>query len=194
MKGDLLEWKIDKSWTLFLDRDGTINKLLVDDYVKRWEEFEFIDDVLDALPILNKVFGLTIIVTNQQGVGKKLMSEKDLRKIHVQMLDEIILNGGFIDEIYYCPGLASDQPECRKPEIGMALQAAANFPSVNLRKSIMIGDTLSDMQFGKKAGMKTILISSPKKLSSDLTPFVDLCIPDLPTFARYLAAQFKMSF
>jgi histidinol-phosphate phosphatase family protein len=194
MNKDLLEWKLDKTWTLFLDRDGTINKLLVDDYVKTWEEFEFIDNVLDAFPIFNKVFGLTIIATNQQGIGKKLMSEKDLRTIHVQMLDEIILNGGFVDEIYYCPGLAVDQPECRKPAIGMALQATADFPDINLRKSVMIGDALSDMQFGKNAGMRTILISPHRKLSDNLTPYVDMCVPDLPTFANVLASYFKMSF
>jgi histidinol-phosphate phosphatase family protein len=194
METNSIEWKIDNSWTLFLDRDGTINKLLVDDYVKIWDEFDFIEGVLDALPIFNKIFGLTVIATNQQGVGKQLMSEKDLRKIHVQMLNEIIINGGFIDEIYYCPGLAADQPECRKPEIGMAIQATMDFPSINLRKSIMIGDTLTDMQFGKNAGMKTVLISQSKKVSDNFAPYVDVSVPDLPTFANYLASHFKLSF
>lgn len=183
--------KIDKKWTLFLDRDGTINTLLINNYVKEWREFKFIEGTLDAVPILNSVFEHTIIVTNQQGVGKNLMTEKDLRNIHVKMLEEISLNGGYIDEIYYCPGLAIDQPECRKPEIGMALQAIADFPSINLRKSIMIGDTLTDMQFGKNAGMKTILITDKKELSSDFAPFVDVHIPDLYTFAQILISEFK---
>jgi len=160
-----ITWKIDSNWTLFLDRDGTINKLLRNDYVKTWAAFKFIDGVLDAIPVFNQFFDLTLIATNQQGIGKRLMSEKDLRNIHVQMLEEISLNGGYIDEIYYCPGLAADEPECRKPEIGMALQAMVDFPNVNLKKSIMIGDALSDMQFGKNAGMKTILISEKKELS-----------------------------
>ena len=189
-----MDWKITNKWTLFLDRDGTINKLLVDDYVKTWDEFQFIDGVLDAIPIFNKIFGQTLIATNQQGIGKKIMTEDALRKIHVQMLDEIMLDGGYIDEIYYCPGLAADQPECRKPEIGMAIQAMKDFPEINLRKSIMVGDTLSDMQFGKNAGMKTILIRDEKILSEQFVPLVDYCVPDLATFAEILIHNLKLKF
>ncbi|MCL4110510.1 UNVERIFIED_CONTAM: hypothetical protein GTU68_047759, partial [Idotea baltica] len=185
---------ITNKWTLFLDRDGTINKLLVDDYVKTWDEFRFIDGALDAISVFNKIFDLTLIATNQQGIGKKIMTEDELRKIHVKMLDEITLNGGYIDEIYYCPGLAADQPECRKPEIGMAIQAVKDFPEINLSKSIMVGDTLTDMQFGKNAGMKTILITDKKTLSPEIEPFVNYCVSDLATLANLLIHRLKLKF
>jgi len=66
--------QIDKSWTLFLDRDGVINKKIDNDYVKAWEQFEFLPGVIEALKILSAKFGKIIIVTNQQGVGRQLMS------------------------------------------------------------------------------------------------------------------------
>ncbi len=181
----LSKYKITKNWTLFLDRDGTINKLLVDDYVKSWEEFQFIEGALEAIPILNKIFDLTLIVTNQQGVGKNLMTEKALRTIHVQMLEEITLNGGYIDEIYYCPNLEKELSEYRKPNTGMGIQALSDFPKINFSKSIMVGDALTDMQFGKNLGMKTVLLSKDHaKLKSELTPLIDIKTTDLASFAQ----------
>ncbi|WP_235299164.1 D-glycero-alpha-D-manno-heptose-1,7-bisphosphate 7-phosphatase [Portibacter marinus] len=180
------KFKIDPSWTLFLDRDGTINKRLHKDYVKNYIEFEFIEGVLDAIPIMNRIFERSIIVTNQQGVGKKLMTERDLRQIHVKMLEEITENGGYVDEIYYCPGLDSEKPECRKPEIGMALQAVKDFPNINLKKSIMIGDTLTDMQFGRNAGMRTILISESRKVEQPTLSLADHVFTDLLSCAEFL--------
>lgn len=189
-----MDWKIDDQWTLFLDRDGTINTLLPGDYVKTWDEFKFIDGVLDAIPIFNKLFGLTLIATNQQGIGKKIMTEKSLRSIHVKMLTAITESGGYIDEVYYCPALASEQAECRKPDIGMAIQAVRDFPNIDLKKSIMIGDTLTDMQFGKNAGMKTILLTSDKTLSSKFVPFVNYCVSDLATLADLFIDQYNLAF
>ncbi len=183
----LNNWKITEEWTLFLDRDGTINRRLMDDYVKSYHDFEFLPGVLEALPVFNQIFDLSIIVTNQQGVGKKLMTEKELRQIHVKMLEEITLSGAYIDEIYYCPNLASEEPECRKPNIGMALQALGDFPKIKFKKSVMVGDTISDMQFGKNLGMKTVLVNHmQKKLSDEIGSLVDLKLDDLATFAELL--------
>ena len=93
---------IDKSWTLFLDRDGVINQKRDKDYVKNWAEFLFVEGSLEAISTLSKFFGRIIIVTNQRGVGKELMSEQDLIKIHEKMVHEINLSHGKIDKIYYC--------------------------------------------------------------------------------------------
>src|SRR5438045_5290470 len=93
---------IDKSWTLFLDRDGVINGEKKDEYVLRLEEFVFFEGVLQALKILNEVFGLIVIVTNQKGVGKGLMTLDDLHSIHDYMMREIESHGGRIDKFYYC--------------------------------------------------------------------------------------------
>lgn len=155
----LRDLNINKNWTLFLDRDGVINKRLVDEYVKKWVEFEFIDGVFGALKYFNGVFGKIVVVTNQQGIGKRLYRVEDLELIHGNMLYEVKYHGGRIDKVYFSPHLASEQHPTRKPGIGMALQAKKDFPEIDFSKSLMVGDSMSDMQFGKTAGMKTAFIS-----------------------------------
>jgi len=150
---------INKNWSLFLDRDGVINKKIDNDYVKQWIEFEFIEGVLDALKFLNTVFGSIIVVTNQQGIGKKLYRKEDLEIIHKNMLYEIAYHGGKIDKVYFSPYLKSENHPYRKPGIGMALKAKEDISTINFKQSIMIGDSMSDMEFGRNAGMKTIYIS-----------------------------------
>jgi D-glycero-D-manno-heptose 1,7-bisphosphate phosphatase len=150
---------INKNWTLFLDRDGVINKKIDNDYVKQWIEFEFIEGVLDALKFLNTLFGNIIVVTNQQGIGKKLYRKEDLELIHKNMLYEIAYHGGKIDKVYFSPYLKSENHPYRKPGIGMALKAKEDISTINFKQSIMIGDSMSDMEFGRNAGMKTIYIS-----------------------------------
>jgi len=151
---------IDKSWTLFLDRDGVINKRPVDDYVKCWNEFQFLPGVKEALRIMKSLFQEIIVVTNQQGIGKNIMSVEDLHKIHDKMLHEVANSGGKIDAIYFCPDLATKPNNCRKPGAAMVQQALNDFPEVDLSKSMMVGDTLTDLQFGKQNGMKTVYLNT----------------------------------
>src|SRR5574344_203413 len=108
---------------LFLDRDGVINVRLVDDYVKQWSEFRFEEGVLEAMKIFAKHFQTIVIVSNQQGVGKGIMSRDDLMLIHSKMKEEIIAAGGRIDNIYTCTALKKYHCFARKPQVGMALQA-----------------------------------------------------------------------
>ncbi len=144
---------IDRSWTLFLDRDGVINKKIENGYVLNVQMFEFIEGVLEALPILSNIFGRIVVVTNQRGIGRGLMSEKDLEDIHKFMLEKITDAGGRIDAIFYCPhDYEKEQCNCRKPKIGMALKAKEMFPEIDFKKSIVIGDSLSDMEFAINMG------------------------------------------
>ena len=147
-------------WTLFLDRDGVINRRLIDDYVKCVNEFEFLPDAIDAIRVFSKKFKYIFVVTNQQGIGKGLMTEADLEIIHTNMISAIEAHGGRIDKVYHCSDLAASESLNRKPEIGMALQAQKDFPEVDFSHSIMVGDSKSDMQFGKNAGMKTVFITT----------------------------------
>lgn len=151
--------EIDKAWTLFLDRDGVVNKRKEGDYIRSVDEFQFLDGVIASLAKLSEIFGLIIIVSNQQGVGKKLMSEEDLQKIHQFLIKNVKAGGGRIDAIYYAPQLVQENSAFRKPNIGMALQAKKDFPQIDFRKSIMVGDSLSDMEFGKKANMITVFLT-----------------------------------
>jgi histidinol-phosphate phosphatase family protein len=151
-------WKIDKSWTLFLDRDGVINVRFPGDYVKRVDEFVFLPGVPEAIAKLSKVFGRIVVVTNQQGVAKGYYSEEDLAAIHAFMKREVEKIGGKIDAVYYAPQLASENSPMRKPGIGMALEAKKEFPEIDLTKAVMVGDTASDMQFARTAGMKALIV------------------------------------
>ena len=151
-------FSLDQSWTIFLDRDGVINHRRPGSYVKNIDDFEFIEGTKKAIKKLSSHFKRIIIITNQQGLGKGLMTIEELKNVNKYMLDEIKNAGGRIDGIYFCPELATNNPNCRKPNPDMAYKAKKDFPEIDFKKSIIIGDSISDMQFGKNLGMKTILI------------------------------------
>jgi len=179
--------QINRKWTLFLDRDGVINKRPPNDYVKTWDEFEFLPGVLEALNILSLKFSKIIIITNQQGIGKNVMTIEDLQIIHDNLIREISEKKGRIDAIYFCPDLATKAVNCRKPNIQMAKQAKIDYPDIDFSISIMAGDTLSDMQFGKNAGMKTVFINTN---NSPLTPSEsNHSFPDLLQFAKAISTN-----
>lgn len=172
--------KVDKSWTLFLDRDGVINLHFPKDYVKDWAEFFFLEGAIDSIVRLSNVFGKVIVVTNQQGVAKGKMSEDTLLAIHNNMLSEIESAGGRIDSIYAATVLAESDPEgVRKPRIGMALQAQRDFPDIDFAKSLIVGDSLTDMQFGRNAGMFTVYVSDRESSDAMESLLVDFKIPRL---------------
>lgn len=145
---------------LFLDRDGVINRRLPGAYIQKWDQFEFLDGVLEALALLAPLFHPIVVVTNQQGIGKGLMTSSDLERIHQKMLEEVALSGGRIDAVYFCGDLSSKQPNCRKPNSIMAYQAKKKFTQIKFSDSIMIGDSLSDIAFGANLDMTTVLIET----------------------------------
>ena len=179
----LKDLNIDHTWTLFLDRDGVINRKLDDDYVKHWIEFEFLDGVHGALKTLKEKFDTIVIVTNQQCIGKGIIRVEDLEIIHKNMLYEINYMGGRIDRIYFSPYLASENHPTRKPSIGMALQAQQDFDRIDFSKSIIVGDSMSDMEFGRTAGMKTVYISEAPRQD----PKIDFHVKSLLEFTQQLA-------
>ncbi|GAB4378174.1 MAG: HAD-IIIA family hydrolase [Salibacteraceae bacterium] len=166
---------VDEEWTLFLDRDGVINKRLDNDYVKSIGEFEFLPGVIDALRQLAAFFERIIVVTNQQGIGKGVMTERDLFLVHEYMLAEVFNNGGRIDAVYHCPDVAEDDPPCRKPNTGMAFEARERFPEIDFKKSIMLGDSESDMEFAKRLGMVGVYVGRDDRFRcvSSLKAFAD---------------------
>jgi D-glycero-D-manno-heptose 1,7-bisphosphate phosphatase len=153
--------EINSDWTLFLDRDGVINHEKQNDYIHTWDEFKFYDGVLDAMKIFATKFNKIIIVTNQKGVGKGLTKEEDLKTIHHNMQASIEQHNGRIDAIYYCTDL-DDKSHNRKPQPGMGLQAIQHFPDIDLNKAIMVGNTLSDMHFGRNLGVHTVFLTTTR--------------------------------
>jgi len=157
---------IDSSWTLFLDRDGVINERLIDDYVKQLNELSIIEGVPAAISLFTKLFQRIVVVTNQQGIGKGMMTADDLAVVHGYIAEVIEQAGGQIDQFYFAPQLAAEKSNDRKPGTGMGLQAKKEFPEIDFKKSIMIGDSESDIEFGMKLGMKTIMLKNGRNLRS----------------------------
>jgi histidinol-phosphate phosphatase family protein len=173
--------KIDQRWTLFLDRDGVLNSRIVDDYVRKWEDWTWAEDALTALAALSKVFGKLVVVTNQRGIARGLYSEKDLEAIHKKMVADVKAAGGRIDAIYHCPHDKDAGCDCRKPQPGMLLRAVKEHPEIDLKLALMVGDSISDMQAAKAAKVHAVFIG---KMHRDLPSNVLTALPDLATFAR----------
>jgi D-glycero-D-manno-heptose 1,7-bisphosphate phosphatase len=176
---------IDSSWTLFLDRDGVINTEIKDGYVLEWDTFRFADGVLEALPVLAAKFGHIVIVTNQRCIGRGLLSTEGLNTIHRHMLEAIKEKGGRIDKIYFCPDVNNDSL-CRKPQNGMAMQAKTDFPNINFSRSVIVGNTLSDMKFGKNLGMTSVFIPSTQPHQPFPHPLMDARCNSLLDFSRII--------
>jgi len=181
---------VDKDWSLFLDRDGVINVRPENDYVKTPEEFIFIENVPQALVQLNKIFKYLFVVTNQQGIGKGLMSASALDFIHKTMLDELLKEGGEINEIFFCPNKKEDNSILRKPNVGMALAAKKKFKDVNFKKSVMVGDSVTDMKFGKRLKMITVFISPDIAEVRDNHKLIDFHFKSLYDFSVHMKSLY----
>ena len=173
---------VDNTWTLFIDRDGVINHEKKEDYILNWEEFAFYDGVKQAMKILNNKFGVIVLVTNQRGVGKGLMSLDDLNDIHQNMTKEIEAADGRIDHIYFCTSLDNDHPN-RKPKAVMALLAKEHYPQIDFNKAMMVGNKPSDMQFGRNAAIKTVFVATTNPEVPFPNPLIDFRYNNLLEFA-----------
>lgn len=146
----------------FLDRDGIINKNAPNGgYVLRPEQFHLVDGIIDFLAALTQMNYRLMVITNQQGIGKGLMTEQDLDDIHAFMHKLMDEGGVKIESVYYCPHLASVGCHCRKPNPGLFLLAAQEH-NIKLKQAIFVGDSLTDAEAGKAAGVRTFLIDSPR--------------------------------
>lgn len=149
--------------TVFLDRDGVINRKLPDGrYVSRWSEFEFLPGAAEGMRLLKEANVRVIVATNQRGVARRLTDERELADMHRRMLDELQNRGGRCDAIYVCPHEIGTC-RCRKPEIGMFLDARREFPDIDFASSAVVGDSVSDMEAGSRLGCLTYLVADPAK-------------------------------
>ncbi len=149
----------------FLDRDGVVNVKMPDGcYVTNWSEFKFLDGAISGIKLLNDFGYKIIIVTNQRCIAKKIMTEYELNQIHQKMIEVVAASGGEIETIYYCPHDIGEC-QCRKPNAGLFLQAEKVF-AVDKAKSFMIGDSISDVEAGRKYGIQSYLLKNPENLES----------------------------
>lgn len=157
---------------LFLDRDGVINEEKDGSYIFHKDEFVFYQGAVSALVRLSAAFDYVFIVTNQRGVGRGFMTEAALLEIHDHLTEEVVRAGGRIDRVYFAPAVESDHSH-RKPNIGMGLDAQKDFPDIDFSQSIMVGNNLSDMQFGKTLGMKTVFLHTTQPAFALPHPLID---------------------
>ena len=151
--------------TLFLDRDGVINKKLEGRYVTNFNEFFFIENSVLAINKLHEIFKRILVVTNQQGIGKGIMTKEDLHLLHKQMQRELNPDFNLIDKIYFCPSLEEIDCKCRKPKIGMFENAKFDYPDIEIENSFLVGDSESDIIAGKNFGLNTVKVSDDYTLN-----------------------------
>ncbi len=141
---------------VFIDRDGVINRNRVD-HVKSWEEFVFLPHAVESLVELTRHGLRTVIVTNQAAVNRGITSPQAIDEIHARMVAILEAAGARIDGVFYCPHRPEESCSCRKPRPGLLLQAAERL-DIDLSRSYLIGDAMSDMVAGRAAGCQTILV------------------------------------
>ena len=184
-------------YAIFLDRDGVINEDRVD-YIKSWEEFRFIKGVRQALKQINQAGIPVVVITNQSVIGRGIITETELSVIHDRMHKEIQNSGGRISEIYYCPHHPDAHCRCRKPRIGL-LKKAARELELDLKKCLFVGDNLKDIQAGKRAGCRTVLVQTGQGKESLKTILAgktkikpDWVCDDLPSATSLILENFPM--
>ncbi|MDD5135998.1 MAG: HAD family hydrolase [Candidatus Omnitrophica bacterium] len=150
---------------IFIDRDGVINKdpggWTEHSYVTNREDFHFLPGAKEALRLLNDNGYDIIIISNQGGVSKKFFSESALNEVTGKMLDELKEAGVRIEKVYYCVHQDSDNCDCRKPKTGLFRQAEEEL-GITAKGHYFIGDGKMDVEAGRRAGLKTVLVLSGK--------------------------------
>lgn len=171
---DMVEARAGAQWCLFLDRDGVINRQIVGDYVRSWHDFEWLPHARKALRILRAWAPHVVVVTNQQGVGKGLMSPADVADIHQRMQADLAEDDVKLDDILFCPHLDSSNCDCRKPRPGMVLHWLGEHPTVVPSLSIMAGDSRTDIELAHNVasitgGCDSILVGGrPDLVANDV--------------------------
>lgn len=178
---------------VFLDRDGTINE--EKDYLHRIEDFVFIPGAPEAIQRLRDAGFLVIVVTNQSGVARGYFSREDVDRLHEHIQRELAKIGTAVDAFYLCPhhpekgkGEFKVDCDCRKGRPGMLLQAAAEH-GIDLAASWMIGDKRADLEAGRAAGCRSLLVRTgygEKELTTGAGALAETVVDDLPAAADYI--------
>ncbi len=167
---------------VFLDRDGVINRKLPDTYITKVSDFHFLPGVREALSIFKGLGFLLVLITNQRGIARGVMTGEDLNEVHDYMQRELGKDYVALDAIYHCPHEEFEYCNCRKPEPGMILAASEDL-NLDLDASYMVGDSLCDIGAGQGAGVQTVCIGPERYEGSDMI------FPNLLAFAYFLQGQ-----
>lgn len=159
---------------VFVDRDGTLNvKPDEGEYITSPADLVLLPGAGDAVRTLNLVSRHVIVVTNQRGVALGRMTLDDVTSVNMHLQGLLRESGARIDAFYVCPhGIG--QCQCRKPDIGLVLQARRDFPSIRFSRSVLVGDADSDMEAARRAGMRGVRFCSRCSRTRNLTPWQEV--------------------
>jgi D-glycero-D-manno-heptose 1,7-bisphosphate phosphatase len=144
--------------TVFLDRDGVLNEKMPEgQYVTSWNEFRLLPRAAESIARLNQAGLRAVVVSNQRGIARGLYTAADVNAIHTRLQSALQAHGARIDAFYICPH-DKGQCNCRKPLTGLFDQAVSDFPEITAETSVMIGDSLSDIEFGRTLRMLTVFV------------------------------------
>jgi D,D-heptose 1,7-bisphosphate phosphatase len=190
----------EKQKAVFLDRDGTINVLIENDFVTKPEQFELIDGAAEAIKKINRLGFLVIVITNQPVIARGEVDFQTLDLIHMKMETDLGKHGAYIDDLFFCPhhperGFPGERPEykvdcdCRKPKPGMILKAAEKY-NIDIAQSYMVGDNKRDVQAGINAGCKSVFLTCGNEKSKETVSDLDVQLfSTLKEFADTLARK-----
>ena len=143
---------------VFLDRDGVTNRKLPEgQFVRSWRDFEFLPGAESAIAALNRSGRHVIVISNQRGIALGLYTRADVETLHMQLQEAMAEHNAHIDAFYYCPH-DQNQCNCRKPKTGLFEQVFRDFPEASTQNSIVIGDSISDIQAARTLGLLAIFI------------------------------------
>lgn len=182
----------NKQKAIFLDRDGVIN--IEVDYLSKAEYFQFTENCIKALQAFQSLGYQLFIITNQSGIGRGYYTENDFHCLTKWMLAELGDSGITISQVEYCPHHPQDGKgkyridcDCRKPKPGMINTLVKQY-NIDVDSSILIGDSITDIEAGKAANIKTlVLVESGKKVPKKLPATVDHLSKNLAEFANFLS-------
>ncbi|HEU5350629.1 MAG TPA: HAD family hydrolase [Terracidiphilus sp.] len=190
MPADAILSRIRNLRTVFLDRDGVLNRKMPEgEWVTSPAELSVLPGAPAAVARLNRAGLLVLVVTNQRAIARGRLSPEGLERIHAALQSALRPDGAHIDAFFHCPH-DSDECGCRKPLTGMFDQARRQFPQVDAATSVMIGDSLSDLQFGKSLGMLTLLLETNPEMRKEAVQkaaqLADACFPTLSAAVNFL--------
>jgi len=175
--------------TIFLDRDGVLNEKMPEgSYVASWADFHLLPGVPEAIARLNRAGLPVVVASNQRGIARGLYSVADVEAIHSAFQNVLKAHGAHVDGFYFCPH-GKGECNCRKPLPGLFDQAAKDFPAIEAANSAMIGDSLSDIEFGQRLGMLTVFIDGdPERQPPSAQAAAELADLRFPSLAEAVDA------
>ncbi len=175
---------------IFLDRDGVINHRISNGYVTSWDQFRFIDGIAETVASLRNLGLPVIVVSNQAGVGKGLIDESRLESITRRFVAELDLAGGRVDAVYYCPHRPDEMCGCRKPKPGLLEQASRDW-HVDLARSVLVGDSASDLDAAAAVGCRAVLFDPAGEPAPGIAAAVSRLLKGEHRMPQHFLEQYK---